>query len=400
MVPAVIISPDPGLAAELEAALTEIGQVVVVRKLNGYPTEQDLGRIIRALAPKIFFLSVASVEEALRVAKQIEACAPGIQIMAFERDCDQGTLLELMRAGIREFVSIPLTIHELPNALLRLNAALERKPPGIESTDLLFSFLPAKPGAGCSTVALNLSVALAAVPGTKVLLADFDLTCGMIGFLLHLDNSRSVVDAAEHAAHLDESLWPKLVHSVGDLDILVTGVPKPGFRIESAQLRYLLEFARRNYQAVCLDLSGLLERYSIELMQESKRIFVVTTPELPSLHLAQQRIDFLRGLELEGRVSLILNRAQRNPLIPSSEIEKMIGLPVAIEFPNDYKGVHKAFTEAKPIDPSSELGKRFQQFARKLLSKGAEPPPSKRFVDYFTISPARFSFHDSARRRE
>lgn len=399
MVPAVIISPDPGLAAELEAALADLGQVVVVRKLNDYPTEQDLGRLIRALAPKIFFLSVASIEQALLVAKQIEGCAPGIQIMAFNRDCDQGTLIELMRAGIREFVSIPLTIHELPNALLRLNAALERKPPSIESTDLLYTFLPSKPGAGCSTIALNLSVALAAVPGTKVLLADFDLNCGMIGFLLHLDNSRSIVDAAEHAAHLDESLWPKLVHSVGNMDILVTGVPRPGFRIESAQIHYLLEFARRNYRVVCADLSGLLEKYSIDLMQESKRIFVVATPELPSLHLARQRVDFLRSQELESRVSLILNRAQRHPLIPTSEIEKMIGLPVAIEFPNDYKGVHKAFTEAKPIDSSSELGKRFKQLALQLLTKSPEPPPPKRFVDYFTISPARFSFHDSAKKR-
>jgi len=400
MVPGIIVSPDLELAAELEAALTQIGQVVVVRKLNDYPTEHDLGRLIRALAPKIFFLSVASVEQALRLARQVEACAPGIQIMAFDRDCDQATLLELMRAGIREFVSIPLTIHELPNALLRLNAALERKPPSIESTDLLFSFLPAKPGAGCSTVALNLSVALAATPNTKVLLADFDLNCGMIGFLLHLDDSRSIVDAAEHAAHLDETLWPKLVQSVGNLDILAAGVPRPCFRIEPAQIHYLLDFARRNYQVVCADLSGLLEKYSVELMQESKRIFVVSTPELPSLHLARQRIDFLRSLELESRVSLVLNRAQRHPLIPTPEIEKMIGLPVAIEFPNDYKGVHKAFTGAKPIDPSSELGKRFKEFARQLLTKSPEPPPPKRFVDYFTISPARFSFHDSAKRRE
>ncbi len=400
MVPAVIISPDPGLAAELEAALAEIGQVVVVRKLDDYPTEQDLGRLIRALAPKIFFLSVASVEQALRVAKEVEACAPGIQIMAFERNCDQATLLELMRAGIREFVSIPLTIHELPNVLLRLNAALERKPPSIDSTDMLFSFLPAKPGAGCSTIALNLSVALAAVPDAKVLLADFDLNCGMIGFLLHLDNSRSIVDAAEHSAHLDESLWPKLVHSVGNLDILVTGTPQPGFRIETAQIHYLLEFARRNYQVVCADLSGLLEKYSIDLMQESKRIFLVSSPALPSLHLARQRVELLRSLDLEGRISLILNRTQRHPLIPTPEIEKMIGLPVAMEFPNDYKGVYKAFTEAKPIDPSSELGKRFKQLARQLLTRVTEPPPPKRFVDYFTISPARFSFHESAKKRE
>jgi pilus assembly protein CpaE len=398
MIPAVIVSPDPELAQQLEAALADLGQVVVVRTLNDYPAEPDLVRLIRALAPQLFFIGVASLERALEVARQIEACAPGIQVMAFDRHCDQAILLELMRAGIREFVSIPLTIHELPNALLRLNAALQRKPPSIESTDQLFSFLPSKPGVGCTTIALNTSTALAASPDTKVLLADFDLTCGMVGFLLHLDNSRSIVDAAENAANLDENMWPRLVHSRGKLEILATGIPRPGYRIESAQIHYLLEFARRNYQVICADLSGLLERFSVEVMQQSKRIFVVCTAELPSLHLARQRVDFLRGLELESRVSLLLNRAEKHPIIPSSEIERMIGLPVAMEFPNSYKGVHNSFTGAKPVDPASELGKRFTELARQLLSRNATPPPPKRFVDYFSISPARFSFHDSAKK--
>ncbi len=398
MIPAVIVSPDPELAQQLEAALADLGQVVVVRSLNDYPAESDLVRLIRALAPQLFFIGVASVERALEVARQIEACAPGIQVMAFERHCDQAILLELMRAGIREFVSIPLTIHELPNALLRLNAALQRKPPSLESTDQLFSFLPSKPGVGCTTIALNTSTALAACPETKVLLADFDLNCGMVGFLLHLDNSRSIVDAAENAANLDENMWPRLVHSRGNLDILATGVPRPGYRIESAQIHYLLEFARRNYQVICADLSGLLERFSVEVMQQSKRIFVVCTAELPSLHLARQRVDFLRGLELESRVSLLLNRAEKHPIVPSSEIERMIGLPVAMQFPNSYKGVHDSFTNAKPVDPASELGKRFAELARHLLSRNAAPPPPKRFVDYFSISPARFSFHDSAKK--
>ena len=398
MIPAVIVSPDPELAQQLEAALADLGQVLVVRSLNDYPAEPDLVRLIRALAPQLFFISVASVERALDVARQIEACAPGIQVMAFDRHCDQTILLELMRAGIREFVSLPLTIHELPNALLRLNAALQRKPPSIESTDLLFSFLPSKPGVGCTTIALNTSIALAASPQTKVLLADFDLNCGMIGFLLHLDNSRSIVDAAENAANLDENMWSRLVHSRGKLDILATGAARPGYRIESAQIHYLLEFSRRNYQAICADLSGLLEKFSVEVMQQSKRIFVVCTAELPSLHLARQRVDFLRSLELESRVSLLLNRAEKHPIIPSSEIERMIGLPVAMEFPNSYKGVHDSFTGAKPVDPASELGKRFTELARQLLSRNAAPPPPKRFVDYFSISPARFSFHNSAKK--
>lgn len=395
MVPAIIISPDARLAGELQDALTEIGQVNVVRRLGDYPAEHDLVRLIRALAPRIFFISVASLEKALRIARQIETHAPGVQVMAIDRRCDQGTLLELMRAGIREFVSIPLTVHELPNALLRLHAALERQPPNIETTDLLYSFLPAKPGVGCSTVALNTAVALARLPDTHALLADFDLNCGMIGFLLHLQRAGSIVDAAEHSDHLDDVLWPRLVHSVGNLDILPSGQMRPGFRIESGQIRYLLEFARRNYKVICVDLSGLLERFSVELMQESKRIFMVCTPELPSLHLARQRLEFLRGIELEDRVSLLLNRAQKRSLIPAAEIEKMIGLPIALELPNDYRGVHRAFTEARPVDPSSDLGKRFVDLARMLAAPERDAPPPRRFVDYFTISPARFTLSAS-----
>ncbi len=391
MIPAIIVSPGAGLAAKLQDALAEIGQVQVLRRLGDYPTENDLVRLIRALAPRIFFISVASLEQALRVAKQIEAHAPGIQVMAFDSRCDQGTLLELMRAGIREFVSIPLTIHELPGALQRLNAALERRPPDIPVTDLLYTFLPSKPGVGCSTVALNTSVALASLPDTKTLLADFDLNCGMAGFLLQLKGVGSIVDAAEHADRLDEVLWPRLVHSVGNLDLLPAGEARPGFRIEPGQIRYLLDFARRNYKVICADLSGLLERFSVELMQESKRIFMVCTPELPSLHLARQRLEFLRGIELEDRVSLLLNRAQKRSLIPPAEIEKMIGLPIMMELPNDYRGVHRAFMEARPVEASSELGKRFGDLARKLTAREPDAAPPKRFVDYFTISPARFT---------
>jgi Flp pilus assembly CpaE family ATPase len=116
------------------------------------------------------------------------------------------------------------------------------------------------------------------------------------------------------------------------------------------------------------------------------------------LHLARQRVDFLRGLELESRVSLLLNRCEKRPIIPAVEIERMIGLPVVMELPNSYKSVHDSFTGAKPVDPASDLGKRFKELARQLLSRNTASPPPKRFVDYFNISPARFSFHDSAKK--
>jgi pilus assembly protein CpaE len=392
MLRSIIIAQDRELAAPFEAALTEAANVGVVRRLDRYPSEQELPGLIRAHAPQLFFLDVGGLAEALRLAAAIEAQAPGAQIVALDRRSDPRTLVELMRAGIREFLAVPESLGELGGVIERAAAALDRTPVSIAVTDEVITFLPAKPGVGCSTVALNASVALAEEPSARVLLADFDLNCGMISFFLRLEAEHSLVDAAEHAAHLDEDLWTKLVSKAGALDVLPAGPMRPGFRIEPPAMRYLLDFARRNYTVVCADLSGMMERFSVELMQESKRIFLVSTAELPALHQARQKLDYLRSLDLEERVSLVVNRAQKRALVSSAEIEKIIGLPVAVEIPNDYRGVHKALSEAKPINARSELGKSYAVLAQRILSKQPAARREHRFVDYFRLTPARYSF--------
>jgi len=399
MKPALILSPDTAYAAALEEALAAIGGIAVVRKLAAYPAEHEFVRVIRAHGPQLFFVDVASLDEALAAIATIHANAPGTHVIACGRGPDQAVLIALMRAGVREYVVLPDGAAELAGAVRRCIEALEKKPPAAATTDRMFTFLPSKPGVGCSTVALNAAVALAELPKTHALLLDFDLNCGMIGFLLHAGDGVSIVQAAEHAAQLDEELWPKLVESRGRLDVIPSGGMRPGFRIEPVQIRYLIGFARRNYDVICADLSGLMERYSVELMQESKRIFLVCTPELPSVYLARQKVEFLRTLDLEDRVRVVLNRAQKHSLVGAEEIEKVIGLPVATSLPNDYRGVHKALTDGKPVEKKSELGRKFTELAREMMGADAEPERVRRFVEYFALSPARFRLEEEPGRR-
>ena len=84
-----------------------------------------------------------------------------------------------------------------------------------------------------------------------------------------------------------------MVTSIENLDVLHAGRLNPDFRIEPAQIRHMMDFMRRNYQALCFDLSGNLEKYSLEIMHESKKIFLVCTPEIPSLHLAREKYLYL-----------------------------------------------------------------------------------------------------------
>lgn len=378
----------------LERALTEVGRVGVVRTVDHYPDLVELTRLIRAAAPHILFVSTESMTRAAELVRQTESNAPGIQIIAISRASDPEVLLESMRAGIREFIALPFHLQQIEDSIARAQEQLSKRPPTFEASDMVYSFLPSKAGVGTSTIALNVAVALSNVPETPVILSDFDLNSGMMRFMLKLDNGYSVADAAEHAIEMDEALWPQLVTSIGSMDVLHAGKLNPGFRIEATQIRHLIDFMRRNYRALCFDLSGNLEKYSLEIMHESKRIFLVCTPEIPSLHLAREKYSFMKSLDLEDRVNVLVNRVSNRPVITPEQIEQILGLPVMMTFPNDYNGVHRALTAGRAIEPSTELGRGFTRLAQTLVERRATPPPAaskKRFIEYFSIIPSRAS---------
>jgi Flp pilus assembly CpaE family ATPase len=118
---------------------------------------------------------------------------------------------------------------------------------------------------------------------------------------------------------------------------------------------------------LCFDLSGNLEKYSIELMQESKRILLVCTPEIPSLHLTREKLAFLRECDLSDRVSIILNRVHKKALFTREQVEEMLGQRVSRTFPNDYHGINEAVAEGSVVAQGSPMGKCTEEFADSLL---------------------------------
>ncbi len=392
MLRAIVVSPDRELSERLEDLFCQLGQIAITRSVDRYPTALDLTRIMRAHSPHVIFVGISDLNAALELVREVETSNPGVQFVAIHRICEPPVLLELMRAGVREFLAPPFESQTVIEVIERLRENAEKKPPVTQDSDLIFSFLPSKAGVGASTLALNTACALSRLPDMEVLLADFDLNCGMQSFMLRLDMAFSVVDAIEHAAHMDENLWPQLVATLGNMRVLHAGKMNPGYRVEPTQVRHLLEFIRRNYNAVCIDLSGNMEKYSIEVMHESKRVFLVCTPEIPSLHLAREKYQYLKGLDLGDRISVLLNREQRRNVISSAQVEKLLGLPVHMSFPNDYGGVHRALTEGRHVDSSSELGRQFTKLARSLAGKPAPGDQhSKGLMEYFSMGSARYS---------
>jgi pilus assembly protein CpaE len=389
----IIICPDGQLVNRLYQSFQDIGGINVVKDIDHYPDEHELLRMVRGSGPHAVFLGISDVERSLEVAHCLEKEAPGVQVVVFSEQADNKVLVQLMRAGIREFLAPPFHHGNVGETLQRIREHAAKTPVAQGMTELLFSFLPSKPGSGTTTTAVNTAIALSKERDTQTLLVDLDLNSGLTRFMLKLDNPYSVLDAAEHASSIDEELWPQLVTRRGSLDVLHAGKINPGVRVDGMQIRNLMEYARKRYKAICVDLSGNMEKYSLEVMQESKRIFLVCTSELPSLHLARERYQFLKQLDLGDRVSILLNRVTKRPLITAEQIEQQLGLPVALSLPNDYSGVHRALTLGQEVDPKSELGQHYSMLASTLLERRATKPSPKKQIksiaDFFGFTPAK-----------
>jgi pilus assembly protein CpaE len=384
----IIVSPDREMGAHLEGAVQALGEVTVCRTLSAYPEEVELMRVIRTHGPQVIFLSFESVGKATEVVRLLETLGTGVQVVGIHGSMDPVVLRESMRAGIREFIASPFERRVLVESLCGVKDLLERSPVANGATTEIFSFLPSKPGVGTTTLALNLSAALSRRPNQQVVLSDFDLSCGMLRFLLKLSNEHSVIDAVEYATRVDENLWPQFVNEVGKLHVVHAGKLNPNLRIDPVHIRSLVEFMRRNYDVLCFDLSGNLERYSVELMQESKRILMVCTPEIASLHLAREKMAYLRAMDLDERVSIVLNRVSKRPLFTREQVEDILGMKVSRTFGNDYLAVNRAISAGKCLDPTSELGKQCTSFGDQLLEQVKRPAVEKKgkFLEFFTVA--------------
>ena len=385
----IIISSNQRLGGSLALAVEATGFVSVIRNLNEYPEPAELVRMLRTHAADILFLNFEPLDRALAVVQLLEAEASHVPVVGFHREVDPDVLRESMRAGVREFLVDPFERDSVMESLSHIKTLLDRRPAVYSGTEHIFTFLPSKAGVGTSTIAAHVGAALARKPDNRVLLSDFDLNSGMLRFMLNLKNEYSVCDAMKFSSELDENMWPQLVTTVHGMDVLHAGRINPNLRIEPAQIRNLVAFLRRQYQVLCFDLSGNLEKYSIELMQESRRVFLVCTPEVPSLHLAREKVQFLKQFDLDGRIVVLLNRARKSTLFSARKVEELLGLPVLRVFPNDYEAIHQSVTAGTLLPKTSELGKAFTEFADSLTDSAASAKPqprARKFLEFVSMA--------------
>jgi len=390
MLRALSVIPVEALAEELAQHIREIPELRLVRSSASYPSLEAVLQAIRVDRPDFLFVHVSDLTQLESFLTALDDLASATPVIALGTQLDANLTLRLMHLGVREYLTYPLDGAKLEEAVAGVRERLKKHPVAGRST-AIHSFLPAKPGVGCSTIALAAASVMANDLALPTLLIDGDLYSGPVRFLLKLGATASFIDALGHADNLDEDLWRQMVGRYHRLDVLHSGehMSLPA-ALPPKSVAQVLTLARNLYDVICTDLGGCLDPISMDVLEESRRIFLVTTSELTPLHFAKVRVKHLTELGLKDRLSLVLNRDRdhRKNLLTNAQVEDAVGIPVSFTFPNAYDSVQRAILDGEPVPHETEMTKGIQALTHFMLPQGREMPShrvGRKFLEFFRI---------------
>jgi pilus assembly protein CpaE len=365
---ALLVAPDRALAQQFLATLPQTRAFQILADLKSYPPQQTLEMRIKQLKPDIVLLDLASdLTAAVEVVKNIAAMTPTVHVVGLHTHNDSNAILQSLRGGASEFLYAPFELATQREAITRLRRLVQPEAASANEVGHVIAMSSTKPGSGASTLATQAAFSLQRMTGKKILLADFDLTGGTIGFYLKLSHNYSLVDALQHVDHMDPALWSSLVVNYGGVDILPAPATPYAEPLDGNRLRVLIDQARNLYSWVILDLPAIFNRTSLMSISECERAFLVSTSELPSLHLTRKALTMLDSLGFpKDRFQVLVNRVDKRDDIGTADMEKLFGCPIHAKLPNDYFSLHRVVTLGQPLGTDGDLGKAIEGVAGRL----------------------------------
>ncbi len=374
-----LIAPSQELDDQITLTMPETRAFQILAKFKSYPSEQALETRLRQLQPEVILLDVASdLEAACALIRQISSLRPPVPVIALDATRRPEVVIRLLRLGAREYLAAPFDPSGQWDAATGI--ARLRRPESAGNTELgkVIAFSSAKPGSGASTLAWQTALAIQRKTRGRALLVDLDVAAGTVSYYTACHSQYSFLDLLESAGQPSPAAWNHPAAS--GLDILAAP-DKPGeMPFDSVRFRRALDHLRGLYNWVLLDLPAVFHRLSLLALANAEKTFLVSTTELPSLHLARKAVRLLGRLGIAAdRFEVVINQIGRRQGITGPELEKILGCKLRSFVPDDHSQLHQAVALGAPVEAGSGLSEAIEDLASRMTGPSRD---GQRNVDF------------------
>lgn len=334
-------------------------------------------------APGVVFLDLGEdPETGLKFAEFLMDSYPGHTLVASGESVESDLLLRVMHAGVREFLPKPLAGEKVVEAMERICRRRQPASGGGPRKGRIVSVFGVKGGVGSTTLSVNLAVGLRQATGARTVLVDLDVGLGEAAVMAGLEPRYSILDALKNVHRVDAGLLASLIESTpSGIDVLAAPYQPTDFEaVSGAKVGQLLRLLREHYDWVVVDLPCTFNPTIFAALEESDRLMLVTTADLPAIRNITRFLPLLRNTSrrpVESWLRVILNRYNPRDTITPPEIEDTVGLKVDWTVRNDYRSVMTSINTGDPLvlDGNGPYASDVRRLARRL--SGQEPEKKK-----------------------
>jgi pilus assembly protein CpaE len=358
----VTTAPDgeQGLAAIPRVKPDMVITDVMMPGIDGYEVTRRIRKDARfAYLPVLILTAQTSLEERISA---FEAGADDHMAKPFEPAMLAARMVGLLRLGKPA---------QLPNAA----AAQPARSIAVHSL---------RGGVGCSSLAVNLAVALAGLWDAQVLLADLVTTSGQAALMLDLPPRRTWADIT-HIAPKDldwMALQTIVLHHPGGLDLIAAPTsPTAGDKFSNAHLLAMLELMRSQSDYVITDLPHDFAGNSLAALDAADLILLLLAPDLASIRAASAAMETYAKLGYRPeQIKVVVNWTFSRPGFSRKDIEAALRLPIRLVLPFEPEQFVGAINAGAPVvytNPEDPAAALIQDLAFDLSTEShrTTPPP-------------------------
>lgn len=353
------------------------------------PSER-LTREVRAAEPQIVLIDYQiDGQPALDIIDELVLQFPELALVAILPSNDPLVAQQVMLAGVRAFIVQPFTqvnllstlrrVRDLESRRQKVQTAAQAAPEaGAKPLRTLAIFSP-RGGAGCSTVAVNLAIAMHKETSGRVLLLEGKLLFGNLALMLNIRTANTLADLVPHANALDETLVREVVfeHISGVHVLLSPADLQAAQGIRAQDLFNLLAGLQRLYEFIVIDMGNTVNENAVTLMDMADRILLVANPDLTALYDIGRFIQLSRTLSYPpDKLFVVLNRAGQPGGLRTQDVEKALHHELFAQIPEDMPNVLRSLNRGIPYVfnyPRRPVSQAFRRLAQALAClNGAE----------------------------
>ena len=356
-----------------------------VRKLLQFESDVDVTGTARSgkegiqlaqeLDPDVVLMDINMPDiDGISATEVIRQKSPHIQVVILSVQGDPNYMRRAMLAGARDFLTKPPMGDELISAIRRAGemAHAERakgaqQRHGVVSASgapismsslapiskgKIITVYSPKGGTGCTTIAVNLAIALNN-EDTRTALVDANLQFGDVAVFVNEQGKNTILELAPRVDELEPDVVEEILikHEASGVRVLAAPQrPEMAEKVSADQFAKVLQFLQRMYSYVVVDTSPILTDVILSTIDISDVIVLVTTQEIPAIKNARLFLDLSQTMGInKQRIVFAMNRYDKRISITPERVSENLKHEVAATLPLDEKVVITAVNRGVPF---------------------------------------------------